>query len=122
MTDVEERSAEACPVCGAHQLTVLDFPSVHGGFRPAVSDGLGVRVTDDSSEPSIGCLACGAEWPDLASFREARDGLPDGALAAERGAGDETRPDTPSEDNTGLEDVAAADGEADTADRPAGSA
>lgn len=29
-----------------------------------------VRVRED---PGIGCLRCGAEWPDLAAFRRAQD-------------------------------------------------
>lgn len=67
-----ERSAEACPRCGAHRLTLLRFPQV---------DVLGVRPYDEligrgdakaKTEPGIGCLACGAEWADLAAFRAER--------------------------------------------------
>ncbi len=68
-----ERSAEACPRCGRHALSLIDFPQVAAmGVQPyAELLGMGeVRVRED---PGIGCLRCGAEWPDLAAFRRAQD-------------------------------------------------
>lgn len=69
-----ERSKEACPVCGQHRLALLQFPTV---------DVLPVRQLDEiygftdpaaasNTEPGIGCLNCGSEWPDLAAFRAAQ--------------------------------------------------
>lgn len=67
-----ERSAEACPRCGAHQLTLLRFPQLDVlGVRP-YDDLIGMGDAKATTEPGIGCLACGAEWPDLAAFREER--------------------------------------------------
>ncbi|HSH21502.1 MAG TPA: hypothetical protein VK992_02640 [Candidatus Caenarcaniphilales bacterium] len=64
------RSAEACPVCGAHQLTLLRFPRVDvRGVRPYDEIiGMGDPTADDP--PGIGCLACGSEWTDLETFRQ----------------------------------------------------
>jgi hypothetical protein len=67
-----DRSAEACPVCGAHRLTLLHFPEVGVlGVRP-YDDLLGMGDVNADSPPGIGCLECGAEWPDLEAFREAQ--------------------------------------------------
>lgn len=68
--DPESRSGEACPRCGAHRLSLLHFPRVDArGVRPYDElIGMGDPVADDP--PGIGCLACGAEWPDLAAFRD----------------------------------------------------
>ena len=68
----EARSNEACPVCGEHRLTLLQFPD---------TSILGVRPYDElyamgdakpNTAPGIGCLACGSEWPDLDEFRAAQ--------------------------------------------------
>lgn len=70
--DVTERSQEACPVCGQHRLTLLYFPTTDvRGVRPYDElYGMGDPAAD--TPPGIGCLNCGAEWPDLAAFRAAR--------------------------------------------------
>jgi hypothetical protein len=72
MTDQESgRSAQACPECGAHQLTLLEFPSMDvRGVRP-YDELIGMGDPRPDDPPGIGCLACGAEWPDLAAFRQA---------------------------------------------------
>ena len=71
MTDLtdDQRSAEACPVCGEHRLTLLYFPETSVlGVRPYDElYAMGDRSADTA--PAIGCLACGSEWPDLAAFR-----------------------------------------------------
>jgi len=56
-------------VCGEHRLALVDFPDIHGSVQPVDNELLGVSAAGDASPPAIGCLACGAEWPDLASFR-----------------------------------------------------
>jgi hypothetical protein len=68
--DAGDRSAEACPVCGAHRLAILHFPELTGGATMDAKAGIGVLDPDPAPSP-IGCLACGAEWPDLDAFREA---------------------------------------------------
>jgi hypothetical protein len=70
MSAETERSRDACPRCGAHQLAVLDVPDVElTGYQPAnASMGIATDVRLEG-EPGIGCLACGAQWPDLAAFR-----------------------------------------------------
>ncbi len=72
MPDQTERSAEACPTCGAHQLAMIDFPDIQSsGYQP-YNELLGMGESRKQTKPGIGCLACGAEWPDLQSFREAQ--------------------------------------------------
>lgn len=67
--DERSRSAEACPECGAHRLAILDFPDVPTlGVQP-YSELLGMGDLHATTPPGIGCLACGAEWHDLAAFR-----------------------------------------------------
>jgi hypothetical protein len=74
MTQPAERSAKACPVCGAHQLSLLEFPSLSTvGYQP-YNEIVGMGEPGESSLPAIGCLACGAEWPDLAAFRQGAAG------------------------------------------------
>ncbi len=70
-SDETSRSAEACPMCGAHRLAVLDLPTTPvRGYR-AYDELIGLRGLETEARPAIGCLACGAEWPDLEAFREA---------------------------------------------------
>jgi hypothetical protein len=72
-----ERSREACPVCGAHQLQLLYFPEVEiTGVRP-YDDMFGFGDVKPERQPGIGCANCGTEWPDLASFRRAMDEQPE---------------------------------------------
>jgi hypothetical protein len=67
----EGRSKEACPVCGAHELELLYFPSVDvTGVQP-YNELLGMGEVQRDQPPGIGCRNCGAEWESLAEFREA---------------------------------------------------
>jgi hypothetical protein len=70
MTTENERSREACPRCGEHRLAVLDVPDVElTGYQPAnATMGIATDVRLEGA-PGIGCLACGAQWPDLDAFR-----------------------------------------------------
>jgi hypothetical protein len=71
MTTPEGRSKEACPVCGAHELAVIGFPDIAASpYLPATdifSGRVGGPAANDA--PAIGCLACGAQWADLETFR-----------------------------------------------------
>lgn len=68
----EARSGERCPECGAHRLTLLHFPGVDArGVRP-YDELLGMGDPKADDPPGIGCLACGAEWPDLVAFQRAK--------------------------------------------------
>lgn len=70
--DDSGRSQEACPVCGAHELHLLYYPSVDvTGARP-YDDMLGFGDIKADQQPSIGCAACGTEWDTLAEFRAAQ--------------------------------------------------
>jgi hypothetical protein len=71
MTDDTGRSAEACPACGAHRLALLDFPSTPVAGYQAYAEIIGIVELQPEQRPAIGCLACGEEWPDLGSFRQA---------------------------------------------------
>jgi hypothetical protein len=70
----DERSEEACPVCGQHRLTLLYFPETSlQGVQPYNElYGMGDKSAD--TPPGIGCLACGSEWPDIDAFRQAQPG------------------------------------------------
>lgn len=71
--DEETRSAEACPRCGAHRLALLSMPTIDTtGYRP-FDELYGMITVPNREEPGIGCLACGAEWPDLAAFNAEAD-------------------------------------------------
>jgi len=68
MTPVEQ-SAEACPQCGAHELTLLEFPSLPTvGYQP-MNEIIGMGEPGATTGPGIACLACGAQWADLTAFR-----------------------------------------------------
>jgi hypothetical protein len=79
--DESTRSAAACPNCGAHRLALLSLPSIDPtGYRP-LDEIYGMVTGPSLEEPGIGCLACGAEWPDLATFNEAVARQPDSSSA-----------------------------------------
>jgi len=67
---MSDRSRYACPRCGEHRLAIIEFPRQHSvGFVPA-NEIIGMGEPTVLTPPAIGCLACGAEWPTLAAFRE----------------------------------------------------
>ena len=69
--DESTRSEAACPNCGAHRLALLNLPSIDtSGYRP-LDEIYGMVTGPSLEEPGIGCLACGAEWPDLTTFSAA---------------------------------------------------
>lgn len=66
--DETSRSAAACPRCGAHRLALLTLPTIDTtGYRP-LDEAYGMTGGPRLEVPAIGCLACGAEWADLATF------------------------------------------------------
>ena len=67
-----ERSRDACPVCGEHRLALVEFPEATATGYLVANEIVGMGEEQASTPPAIGCLACGAEWPDLAAFRAAR--------------------------------------------------
>jgi hypothetical protein len=69
--DESTRSETPCPNCGAHRLALLKLPAIDtSGYRP-LDEIYGMVTGPSLEEPGIGCLACGAEWPDLATFNAA---------------------------------------------------
>ncbi|MGH2513207.1 MAG: hypothetical protein ACRDGQ_11030 [Candidatus Limnocylindrales bacterium] len=72
--DETARSAAACPRCGAHRLALLNLPQIDTtGYRP-LDEAYGLVSSGPLfEEPAIGCLACGAEWPDLGAFQTEAD-------------------------------------------------
>jgi hypothetical protein len=74
--DSASRSAAACPRCGAHRLALLRLPRIDTtGYRP-LDELYGMTGGPNLEEPAIGCLACGAEWPDLATFSHEAERIP----------------------------------------------
>lgn len=82
-TPDDARSAEPCPRCGARRLTLLEFPEVAALPYLPYSELIGMGEVRQAATPGIGCLECGAEWPDLASFRDEADGVDEGPLDQE---------------------------------------
>jgi hypothetical protein len=62
------RSREACPACGAHELHLLRFPAIDVTGARQYDDMLGFGDVHPSDKPGIGCAACGAAWDDLEAF------------------------------------------------------
>ncbi len=76
--DESARSDDACPRCGAHRLALLSLPQIDTtGYRP-LDEAYGMTGGPRLEAPAIGCLACGADWPNLAAFRAERAGGRDG--------------------------------------------
>jgi hypothetical protein len=72
--DETTQSASACPRCGAHRLATLDLPTIDTtGYRP-LDEIYGMTGGPSLEEPAIGCLACGAEWPNLAAYNDEASG------------------------------------------------
>ena len=69
MIEKPDQSGEACPRCGAHRLALIEFPDVPVMGVQVNSELLGMGELHEAAPPGIGCLACGAEWRDLAAFR-----------------------------------------------------
>ena len=67
-----ERSAETCPACGRHTVSLLGFPHVAAMGAQPYAEILGMGELSTDQPPGIACLSCGAQWPDIAAFREAR--------------------------------------------------
>lgn len=67
------RSEEACPRCGRHALSLLDFPHVATTGVQPYAELLGMGELRADQVPGIGCLACGAQWSDLTAFRSAKE-------------------------------------------------
>ena len=80
--DEATRSEAACPRCGAHRLALLNLPTIDTtGYRP-LDELYGMTGGPNLRPPGIGCLACGAEWPDLAAFKAAQEGGSDPTAGA----------------------------------------
>jgi hypothetical protein len=74
--DPAARSVQACPICGAHRLALIE-PSLRPDYpymplNEAWSMPPGVT---DPEPPAIECLECGSQWPDLAAFRAGAAGI-----------------------------------------------
>lgn len=66
-----ERSAEACPACGQHTVSLLGFPYVATMGAQPTADILGMGELSADQPPAIACLSCGVQWADVATFRQA---------------------------------------------------
>lgn len=67
-----ERSAEACPACGRHTVSLLGFPYVATMGAQPTADILGMGELSADQPPAIACLSCGAQWANVADFRDAK--------------------------------------------------
>ena len=72
MPDEGTRSQQACPVCGRHELALVDFPHVSATGVQPYAELLGMGDPRTDVPPGIACLACGTEWADLDAFRAGR--------------------------------------------------
>lgn len=72
---MDARSREACPRCGQHRLALIEPPDVELTNIQVANETLGIPTDVRlQGEPAIECLACGAEWPDLAALRSEEAG------------------------------------------------
>ncbi|CAN5813073.1 hypothetical protein BH20CHL5_BH20CHL5_11660 [soil metagenome] len=67
-----ERSAEACPACGRHTVSLLGFPYVATMGAQPTAEILGMGELSADQPPAIACLSCGIQWADVGTFREAK--------------------------------------------------
>ena len=76
MATPDVRSKEACPECSAYELAIIDFPDIAATPYLPATEVLAGRMgkATGAGEPAIGCLACGAQWTNLAAFRSATAG------------------------------------------------
>lgn len=75
---MDARSKEACPRCGQYRLALIEPPDVELTNIQVANETLGIPTDVRlQGEPAIECLACGAEWPDLASLRSEETGAAD---------------------------------------------
>ena len=66
------RSEQACPVCGAHEVAVVELPDI--GVVGAQPFNEIIGMGDPSAPlPGLECRACGAEWPSLEAFAAAAE-------------------------------------------------
>jgi hypothetical protein len=80
---MDARSKDACPRCGQHRLALVELPDVELTNVQVANDTLGIPTEVRlQGEPAIECLACGAEWSDLATFRSEEAGAPDPGTSA----------------------------------------
>ena len=67
-----QRSREACPNCGAHQLAVAQDEAPDLRQARPYDELLGMGDPVVHQPPGIVCLACGTEWDSLDDFRANR--------------------------------------------------
>jgi hypothetical protein len=64
----QERSEQACPVCGQHTLAVDEPPQIDVMGVQAYSDMLGMGDLHQPGSLGIICLSCDTRWRDKAAF------------------------------------------------------
>ena len=69
----DERSREACPRCAEHRLRLVEAPVTELTSFQVGNQAMGSDTIVEGA-PGIECLACGAEWSDLAAFRAEQAG------------------------------------------------
>lgn len=85
MTEADERSQLACPVCGQHRLAIARPPHIAVmGVQP-YSDLLGLGDREPETPPAIECLACGTRWRDIDAFKAGKSELAPPASSEETG-------------------------------------
>jgi len=92
----QERSEQACPVCGQHTLAVDEPPQIDVMGVQAYSDILGMGDLHQPGSLGIICLSCDTRWRDKAAF-DRGDAEPD--------------VDTHADDDADGEDDGSADGD-----------
>ena len=64
----QERSEQACPVCGKHALALDEPPRIDVMGVQAYSDMLGMGDLQAEGTLGIVCLDCGTHWRDKDAF------------------------------------------------------
>jgi hypothetical protein len=78
----QERSEQACPVCGQHTLAVDEPPQIDVMGVQAYSDMLGMGDLHQPGSLGIICLSCDTRWRDKAAF-DRGDADPDASLVTD---------------------------------------
>ena len=86
----QNRSEQACSVCGQHQLALDQPPQIDVMGVQAYSDMLGMGDLHQEGSVGIVCLNCGTHWRDKDAFdRNEPEPEPDPAAGDEVDFGDE---------------------------------
>ena len=69
-TGSSPRSQQACPMCGEHQVAIVEHPEISVVGAQPFNEIVGMG-DPDAPLPGLECRACGTAWPSIDAFRAA---------------------------------------------------